>query len=204
MKTPILAFAVAFGAAFSLAVPAGASIPEVSAHLAATRTMTADFRQTAESGAIATGRLTLARPGKVRFQYQKDVPLLVVADGRNLTMIDYQVSQVSRYPIRQTPLSVLLDANADLGRYARVLSSTPKLLTVEAKDTKHPEYGVITIFFERDKAAPGGLELKGWRVLDAQGNTTRVDLSNIAFNVPVADNAFRYRDPRPRTRPGSR
>mgnify|MGYP001500484615 FL=1 len=41
-------------------------------------------------------------------------------------------------------------------------------------------------------------------MLDAQGNTTRVDLTNIAFNVPVNDNAFRYRDPRPRSRPGSR
>jgi len=200
MKKALLALAFTLG----LSAPAAASIPEVSAHLAATRTMTADFRQTAESGAVATGKLTLARPGKVRFQYQKEVPLLVVADGRNLTMIDYQVSQVSRYPIRQTPLSVLLDANADLTRYARIVSSTPKALTVEAKDRKHPEYGVITIFFERDRTAPGGLELKGWRVLDAQGNTTRVDLSNIAFNVPVNDNAFRYRDPRPRSRPGSR
>lgn len=184
-------------------IPAQATLPEVSAHLAATRTMTADFRQIAENGGVAMGRLTLARPGKARFQYTKDIPLLVVADGKSLTMIDYEVSQVSRYPIGQTPLSVLLDAKADLGKYARVVSSTPQALTVEARDKKHPEYGVITIYFARERSAPGGLSLQGWRVLDAQGNTTNVELSNIAFNVPVAENAFRYRDPRRRTRPGA-
>ena len=191
-------------ALLSSPLPAAAALPEVSAHLTATRTMTADFRQTAENGGIATGRLTLARPGKVRFQYQKDVPLLVVADGRSIAMIDYEVSQVSRYPIRQTPLSVLLDANADLAKYTRVISSTATALTVEAKDRKHPEYGVITIFFTREKSAPAGLSLRGWRVLDAQGNRTLVELSNIAFNVAVADNAFRFKDPRRRTRPGGK
>jgi len=190
-------------AAFTAAAPATAALPEVSAHLAATRTMTADFRQTAESGGVATGKLTLARPGKVRFQYQKDVPMLVVADGKSLAMVDYEVSQVSRYPIKQTPLSVLLDANADLAKYARVVNSTTKTLTVEAKDKKHPEYGTITIYFARDSSAPAGLSLKGWRVLDAQGNRTDVALSNIAFNVPVADNAFRFKDPRRRSRPGA-
>lgn len=184
-------------------IPAQAALPEVSAHLAATRTMTADFRQTAENGGVANGKLTLARPGKVRFQYSKDVPLLVVADGKSLTMIDYEVSQVSRYPIRQTPLSVLLDAKADLARFARVVASNRQTLTVEARDEKHPEYGVITIFFDRDKAAPAGLALTGWRVLDAQGNRTVVALSNVAFNVPVAESAFRFRDPRRRVRPGA-
>ena len=186
-----------------LPLPATATLPEVSAHLAATRTMTADFRQTSEAGAVTTGRLTLARPGKVRFQYQKGVPLLVVADGRSLTMIDYEVSQVSRYPIRQTPLGVLLDANADLAKFARVTASTSTLLTVEAKDRKHPEYGTITLFFLRDRSAPAGLALAGWRVLDAQGNRTDIALSNLAFNVPVADNAFRFKDPRRRVRPGA-
>jgi outer membrane lipoprotein-sorting protein len=184
-------------------LPARATLPEVSAHLAATRTMTADFRQTAENGGVATGTLTLARPGRVRFQYQKDVPLLVVADGKSLAMIDYEVAQVSRYPIRQTPLGVLLDAEADLSKYVRVVSSTPQALTVEAKDRKHPEYGTITIFFARSRSAPAGLALTGWRVLDAQGNRTDIALSNVAFNVPIADNAFRFKDPRRRVRPGA-
>jgi outer membrane lipoprotein-sorting protein len=188
--------------ALLLPLPAAATLGDVATHLNATRTMTASFRQTAENGAVARGRLLLARPGKVRFQYTDDVPLLVVADGKSLAMVDYEVAQVSRYPIGKTPLSVLLDANAELGKYARVVLSDNRQLTIEAKDRKHPEYGVITIFFARERAAPGGLSLKGWRVLDAQGNRTLVELSDIAFNVPVADNNFRFKDPRRRGRPG--
>src|SRR3546814_16178339 len=107
-----------FAAAMALALPAsviahGPAIAQtppqlaaVSAHLKAMKTMTADFAQTAQNGKTLTGKLTLARPGKIRFQYQPGVPLLVVSDGRSLSMIDYQVAQVSRWPIQSTPLGV--------------------------------------------------------------------------------------------------
>ena len=195
-------------AAMLAAAPAQASLPEVAAHLKATQTMTADFTQTAANGSVARGKLTLARPGKVRFQYEPSVPLLVVADGRSLTMIDYEVAQVSKYPIRNTPLAVLLDSSVDLSKYGRLLppnqGGQPGFVTIEAKDRKHPEYGTLTLFFERDAKAPAGLALAAWRVLDAQGNVTQVQLSNVRFNVPVDNNSFRYRDPRNRGRPAGR
>ena len=64
-------------------------------------------------------------------------------------------------------------------------ASTADSLTVEARDRKHPEYGIITMYFDRDAAAPGKLALAGWNVVDAQGNTTRVALSDVRFNVDV-------------------
>lgn len=195
-------------AAFTVAAPAQASLPEVSAHFRATQTMTADFVQTSASGAVARGKLTLARPGKVRFQYEPSVPLLIVADGKSLAMIDYEVAQVSKWPIGGTPLAALLDPNADVGKYGRILApgqgGMPGFVTVESKDKKHPEYGTMTLYFARDGKAPGGLSLSGWRVLDAQGNTTQVQLSNVRFNVAVDKSAFTYRDPRQRVRPRAR
>ncbi len=71
--------------------------------------MTADFAQTDRSGRTLTGAVTLKQPGKIRFQYQKDVPLLIVGDGKALTMIDYKVNQVSRWPVGNSPLALLLD-----------------------------------------------------------------------------------------------
>ena len=66
-------------------------------------------------------------------------PLLVVAEGGALTFVDYQVRQVQRYPIRNTPLGVLLDPKRDLSRYARLVpSADQRLLSVEARDPKHP------------------------------------------------------------------
>ena len=194
----------AAAAAFAVA-PAQASLPQVATHLRGLQTMTADFTQTSGSGAVARGKLTLARPGKVRFQYEPSVPLLIVADGKSLAMIDYEVSQVSKWPIGGTPLAVLLDPKADVAKYGRVLEpgrgGLSGFVTIESKDKKHPEYGTITMYFARDAKAPGGLALSAWRVLDAQGNTTQVQLSNTRFNVAVDKSAFTYRDPRQRARP---
>jgi outer membrane lipoprotein-sorting protein len=201
LMTKILA-----AAALVAAMPAQASLPEVAAHLRGLQTMTADFTQTAASGAVARGKVTLARPGRVRFQYEPSVPLLVVADGRSLAMIDYEVAQVSKWPIRGTPLAVLLDPNADISKYGRVLEpgkgGLPGFVTVEAKDRKHPEYGTLTMYFARDGRGPGGLMLSAWRVLDAQGNVTQVQLANTRFNVAVDKAAFTYRDPRQRSARG--
>lgn len=179
-------------------------LADVSAHLKAMKTMTADFSQTGQNGKTLTGKLTLARPGKIRFQYQPGVPLLVVSDGKSLTMIDYQVAQVSRWPVRSTPLGVLLDPDRDPARFAKVIpTADPTRLVVEAKDPKHPEYGVMTLAFRKSGAGPAGLVLQGWTVLDAQNNRTTVTLTGQQFNVPVSDNAFRFRDPRP-SRPPNR
>jgi len=189
-------------AAVLLAFPASAhaSLAEVAAHLRATRTFVAEFTQTAQSGAVEHGRVTLARPGRVRFQFDK-APILVVADGRALNYIDYKVSQVSVFPIRG-PLRLLLDDPGDLARYARVTAENANGIIVEAADPEHPQYGVLTIDFTRDSGAPGGLREAGWQVRDAQGNLTRVALSIPVYNLPVDSALFRFRDPRPRKIPG--
>ena len=40
--------------------------------------------------------------------------MLIVGDGKALTLIDYEVRQVQRWPIGNSPLAVLLDPNQDL------------------------------------------------------------------------------------------
>ena len=173
------------------------SLSQVQAHLRALDTMTATFSQTARDGKTLTGTLTLKRPGRIRFQYQKGVPILVVGDGRALNYIDYSVRQVNRWPIANSPLGVLLDPFKDISRFARVVpSGNDRVVSVEGYDPKHPEYGRITIVFAKDAAAPAGLAMQGWVMLDSQGNRTTIKLSNQRFNQPVSDGMFRWNDPR--------
>lgn len=205
-RSPLFAWSLPVLAA--LAIPAAAPaqtapLAQVSQHLRSVESMTAAFVQTDRAGKSLTGQLSLKRPGKVRFQYQKGVPLLIVGDGKALTMIDYQVRQVSRWPIGDSPLAVLLDPSKDLNRFAKLVpSGDPDLILVAARDPKHPEFGTTTIAFARSPGAPGGLMLQGWTVLDAQNNRSSVRLSEQRFNVPVADSTFRWTDPRPRSAPG--
>jgi len=178
------------------------SLAQVNAYIRAVKSMTADFAQTDRNGQTLTGKLTLKQPGKIRFEYQKGVPLLIVGDGKSLTMIDYEVRQVQRLPIGDLPLSALLDPKRDLSKYGKVVpSGDPRILMVESRDPKRPEYGVITLIFQRKPGAPAGLEMYGWVALDSQNNRTSIRLSNLRYGVPVADSAFKWRDPRPRTPP---
>ena len=130
--------------------------------------------------------LTLKRPGRIRFQYQQGVPLLIVSDGKALTMIDYEVRQVQRWPISNSPLGALLDPNRDVSRYG-VLQTTadPNVVSIEVRDRAHPEYGVITLIFLRKPSAPGGLELVNWVALDSQNKRTTIRLSNHQYGVAV-------------------
>lgn len=195
-----LAAALAAPAAIAAPAPATGDLAQVQQCLRSVQSMTADFTQTDRAGKVLTGTLTLKKPGKIRFQYQKGVPLLIVGDGRNVYFIDYSVAQVQRWPVGDSPLGVLIDPSKDISRFAHVVpGGDPRIVSVEASDPKHPEYGRITLVFARDESAPGGLLLQGWAALDAQNNRTMIRLSNQKFNQPVSDNMFRWNDPRRKT-----
>ena len=197
LKTLSLAAAVAFAVPV-LAAPAPApELVQVQGHLRTTQSMVADFTQTDRAGKVLTGTMTLKKPGRVRFQYEKGVPILIVADGKDLWFLDYSVKQKSRWPIGNSPLGVLLDPSKDIARFATVQpTGNPAIVSIEARDPKHPEYGRITLVFAKQPSAPGGLMLQGWVALDSQNNQTRIRLSNQRFNVPVSDGTFRWRDPK--------
>ena len=195
LALPIVAFA-------QPVLPAATDLAAVQAHLRSVTTMTADFVQTDRSGKTLSGQLKLKRPGKIRFQYQPGVPILIVGDGNSLWFLDYQVGQKQRWPIGNSPLGVLLDPSKDIARFARVLPvSDSRIVFVEARDPQRPQFGTLTLAFAREAEAPAGLRLQGWIALDGQNNRTSVRLTNQRFNVPVGDEAFRWRDPTPHRGP---
>ncbi len=180
-----------------------ADLTRVANYIRAVKSLTAGFTQTDRNGQTLTGQLTLKQPGKIRFQYQADVPLLIVGDGKALTMIDYEVRQVQRWPIGSSPLGALIDPSRDFTKFSKIVQTgDPNVLSVEAHDPKRPEFGTITLVFKRKASAPAGLDLYGWVARDAQGNRTAIRLSGQKYNAPVSDSAFNWRDPRVKGRPG--
>lgn len=165
--------------------------------LRAISTMRADFVQTDRNGQSVSGVLTLKRPGRIRFEYEKSVPMLIVGDGHALTLIDYEVNQVQRWPIKNSPLGALLDPARDVSKYGTVLpTGNPDVVSIRVRDTRHPEYGTITLVFMEDAAAPGGMQLYSWVALDSQNKQTTIRLSNHRYGLSVPDSTFRFRDPR--------
>ncbi|MBX7532706.1 outer membrane lipoprotein carrier protein LolA [Qipengyuania sp. 1XM1-15A] len=164
-------------------------------------TMKADFVQTDRNGNSVTGVMTLKRPGKIRFEYEKGAELLVVSNGKSMYMIDYSVNQVQRWPIKNSPLGALLDPSRDVKKYGKLVpTSHDDVVSIEVRDKNRPEFGVITLIFARDGSAPGGLRLTHWVALDSQNHRTTVRLRNHRYGVSVADSAFTFRDPRKSSR----
>ena len=185
----------------SVAAPVQAAtsgdLKAVESSLSATQSMTANFLQTDGKGRQMAGTLQLKRPGKIRFAYGGGVNMLLVANGKNLSFIDYDVGQKSSWPIAKSPLAVLLSPNPDLTRIARIVPSEhDNVVVVRARDARRPEFGTLVLAFLRDGSAPGGLRLEGWTAIDAQNKKTTVRLSNQRYNVAVPDSAFNYAEPK--------
>ena len=181
------------------APPARAAAGDLQEAVAALRsivTLRADFTQTDANGQRVSGVLSLKRPGKIRFQYAPPYPMVIVADGRALTMLDTELRHMQRWPIANSPLGALLDPSRDVTRYGSVLPGfEPGTLGIEVRDRGHPEYGVLTLIFLRKAAAPGGLELAGWISTDAQSRRTTIHLSNHRYDLPMEESLFRLTNP---------
>ena len=188
-----------------LAAPVAAAtnpdLARVETHLAASQSMTANFVQTDSRNRSLRGTVQIKRPGRIRFEYGGGANSLLVSNGKTLTFVDYEVGQKSSWPINKSPLSVLLSGNPDLQRIARIVpTKDARVLLVRARDARRPEFGTILLGFVRNPAAPGGLLLEGWTVIDAQNKRTTIKLDGQRYNVAVAENAFVFAEPKKRGR----
>ena len=181
-------------AAPAIAAAQSADLERLKTHLGSVQTMTANFTQTDDKGRVATGTLQMKRPGRVRFEYGGG-DLLLVANGKTLTFLDYSVGQKSSYPLGRTPLGPLLSGSPDFNGKAEILPNPDsRILVARARNTG--QYGQLTLAFLRNPSAPGGLQLYGWTAIDPQNHRTTVRLSNVRFNVAVPESAFTFAEPK--------
>lgn len=176
------------------------ALGQVQAYFDTVKSLAAKFYQRAPDGGITSGKLSLARPGRIRFDYEGEVPFLVVADGKTLSFIDYEIGQVTRWPVNDTPLRALLGGSTDLASIGANIEIAPGgvtgLLALHATDVEKPELGRITVYFEEMPEAAEKLRLLSWAVTDAQGQLTTVELADEQVNVEFAAKLWEFDDPR--------
>jgi outer membrane lipoprotein-sorting protein len=181
-------------AAVLAAGPASAaklSLNDISRYLNGIERATSDFTQVNDDGTLSTGTFYIRRPGRMRFEYNPPEKLLVMAGGGQVGIFDGKsnVQKAERYPLRRTPLNLILERNVNLARRNMVVGhdydGTATIVT--AQDPEHPEYGTIQLKFTANP-----IELRQWIVTDGQGAKTTVilgkltkvnDLSSTLFNI---------------------
>ena len=164
----------------ALAFPAMAeklSLSTLSAYLNQLVTAEADFTQVNADGSVATGRIFIQRPGRVRFEYAAPDESLVLASGGTVAIFDSKSNQPpEQYPLDRTPLNLILGANINLAKASMVVGHTEdgSATKVRAQDPGHPEYGTIDLIFTGDPVA-----LRQWVITDDLGQQTTVILGEM-------------------------
>jgi len=163
-----------------------------------TNSLQSDFIQTNADGSRIRGSLSLERPGKIRFDYGADATLLVVSDGETLNLVDYEVGQVKRWPVNDTPLKILLNHTIDLRAMDAVIRSHmvdgQEKIEVVTRDPESSEHYEITLYFTKNNGLD--LILNGWDVVDTKHQTTTVKLFNNSINNPLSSELWTFEDPR--------
>lgn len=150
-------------------------------------TLQARFRQIAADGSATTGTATLDRPGRMRFDYDKPSPLLLVANDGRVVFQDRSVDQVTVIPLDRTPLGLLLRPEFRLSGDVTVTGFEHRdgQIRVQVVRTQSAGEGTLTLVFSD---AP--LALLGWSVVDAQGRTTTISLSDVHLGGSVPQSLF--------------
>ena len=160
------------------------------------------FEQTNARGVTQAGDIFLKRPGKVRFQYDPPSGLTVVSDGRNVSVWDARLRTFDRTPLGATPLAILLARQIRLDQDVEVFRvgqyDDGFYLSARSASGQARTEGYITLVF-------GGspLALRGWTLVDGQGQATKVKILNLEPQ-PVKPELFMLADPRSPEERGTR
>lgn len=176
-----------------------AELAELGSRLAPMKNFSAGFNQTVTSadGYIIqeiTGTLTVARPGKVRWQSDAPYEQLVVSDAETLWLYDPDLEQVTVRPfshdISRTPAVLFIGEVEDLTHSYQVSAEHEgerSRYWLEPLNS-NALYERISIEFDGDTPAAMAL----W---DSLGQVTRIGFSNAVINGDVNPAVFHFMPP---------
>jgi len=164
------------------------SLNEISEYLNSLKSVKGAFTQINDDGTIATGTLFIKRPGRIRFEYDPPAAALVMAGGGQVAIFDEKSNQPpEQYPLKRTPLNLILKRNVDLGQARMVVGHEfdGTTTSVIAQDPENPEYGTIRLVFSGPP-----VQLRQWVVTSGDGTETTVILGDADYKAQLAASLF--------------
>jgi outer membrane lipoprotein carrier protein len=158
----------------------------------------AEFRQTVTNAAgelteSAAGTVTLARPGKFRWDYREPAQL-IVSDGTTVWLYDADLAQATVRPAAETLIgtpALLLSGQADLHAEFEVteggIADGLGWCLLSPKDAKSD--------FRELRVGIAEGQLRRMILVDRLGQTTRLDFDRIERNPSLVPEDFRFSPP---------
>lgn len=184
-----------------LALPAwaqGVDVTAINTYLVNLRSASGRFRQTNPNGSVQTGAFYLQKPGRIRFEYDSPPGAMVIADGNWVGVFDPKSNRTpTRYPLGNTPLSILLRDRISLREPGMVLGATKDAggVHITVVDPRAPDQGRMVMTFSENP-----VQLRQWQIRTKAGQTTQVALTQFApggnfrsrlFNIELAATNYR-------------
>ena len=168
------------------------AVKSVEDYLGGITTLRAHFIQTANDGKQLTGIFYLNRPGRMRIEYTPPVKDFIVADGFLIYYYDGQMKQQSSTPISKSLADFFLRKDLKLSGDISVsdIRRDKDTLQMTLVQSHNPLAGSLTLILGANP-----LQLRKWRIVDAQGLVTEVSLSDIETGIALDSNLFHYYDP---------
>lgn len=148
--------------------------------------LSGEFIQTA-SGKQQRGTFAMLRPGQVRLDY-RNMPVQLIADGRDLYFFDKSLDQITTVPLTSTPAGILIRKHIDLKNAdINVVETTTTDKTFALKMNLRGQEGLgnMTVVFDKKP-----VKLNSWSVVDATGATTDVAFSGLKPKTDFGKNYF--------------
>ncbi len=152
------------------------AIRNINAYINSFQTLKSDFTQISPRGQESQGVLLISKPGKLRFEYAPPNPLLIVSDGKWLTIKNKIKERGDQLPLSATPLRLVVSPKIDLLAETDVIGfeSADGIISVSLMDRKDHLGGYIILIFDETRN-----QLQQWVIVDGKGRRTTVQLANI-------------------------
>jgi outer membrane lipoprotein-sorting protein len=170
----------------------GVDVGAINSYLQGMRTAQGRFTQTNPDRSTQTGTFYLAKPGKIRFEYDKakgaSKGAMVVADGAWVAVYDPKSNRnPTRYTLDRTPLSLLLRDRLSLAEPGMVQGATRDATgtDITVVDPRTPKEGRMVMSFSDQP-----IQLRQWAITTKTGQTTRVALTDLTTGVSLDRSLF--------------
>lgn len=152
------------------------SLQKINAFLNSFQSMKSDFTQISSKGQMVQGILLISKPGKLRFEYAAPNPMLIVADGRWLTIKNRVKEKGDQFPLSATPLRLVVAPQVDLAAETDVIGYDSKdgITSISLADRKSSLGGYIILVFDEQRG-----QLQQWVIVDGKDRRTTVQLANM-------------------------
>jgi outer membrane lipoprotein-sorting protein len=153
-------------------------------------TMQTRFVQGDGKGGTAQGTFWLHRPGRLRFEYDPPVPILVIARADFLVHYDKELKEANYLDQKDTPAWFLLadEVTWDDDFTVTGVKHTGPIIEVSATRRSAPEQGAVTLVFDHTP-----IKLLGWWLVDSSGRKIQVRLQNQQLGIPIDSEMFQFR-----------